>query len=226
MGININPNDKRNYTFSDRTVIDKSYNTKVALWHLPYNANYLKYDTDGSKWFEAINKNYDNEIENAEENLKISLNRYKVHTKTTIYSDNTQDIVSKYPNGNVTTERHGINHVFADIKDKFNRIVAEKIFNYDSNEGRKIIYKHIKQGDNIFTIVRVYLYDTSKNRKTDMVNYGYTNDLSTLTKGCELEKEYYLLNGKEVKAELTNDYNYSVKDMDGNTLIFTSEESP
>ena len=221
MGIKIKPDDKRNYTSSYRAIIDESYNTKIALWQLPSNEKYLKYDTDGSKWFETVNQNYDNEIEEVEKNLKINLNKYKVHTKTTTYYDNTQDIITKYPNGNETIEKHGANHVLVNIRDRFNKLIAEKIFNYDNNKGRKITYQHIKQGDNVLTIVRVFSYDTNKNRKTDIVNFGYTNDFSTLTKGCELEKEYYLLNGKEVKAKLTKNNNYNVKDMNGKTIVFT-----
>jgi hypothetical protein len=190
---------------------------------VPYNPKLSLYDTDNNKWYESTNEYGNNEIEKAEKGLNESYTRYKVHTVTTTYIDSTQDITSKYPNGTKITEHHGENHILVNIKDKNNRTVAEKIFNYDSNEGRKTIYHHIKQGGNIFTIVRIFSYDTNKNRRTDIVNFGYTGLTSTLTNGCELEKEYYLLNGEEVKAKKTEYFEYFVEDKNGNQLKFTEE---
>jgi len=221
MGIEISLDKKSNYKLPERQTAFVSYNTKVAIWHLPYDKRYSSYDRDDSKWFETINEFGKNEVESAEKGLNTSFNKFKVHTRTTTFSDNTQETIIKYPNGTQSKEYQGDNYVFAKVKDKFGRLVAEKIYNYESNEGRKILYEHHKQDDNTFTIVRIFKYDTSKNRKTDIVNFGYTNLPSTLTKGCELVKVYYMLNGEEVKDVKKDDYKYCVKDKNGKKLKFT-----
>ena len=215
---------KFGYTPSYKKTLSELYSTKVAIWQLPiYNASYRKYDTDDSKWFESENKNGQNEIDDIEQNLKINLSKYKIHSKTTTYEDYTYDIESIFPNRTKVYEKHGFNHVFVTIKDKFNRIVAEKIFGKHSNDGRKIIYTNINQGENIFTIAKVYSYDTTKNRATDVVNYAYTSLTSALTKGCKFEKEYYMLNGHQIKAEKIDDNTFRVKDKNGKILTFQVE---
>ncbi len=210
------------YIFSGKRTIGESYNTRVALWQLPYNENYLKYDADGSKWYESINNQGDNEIEQAEHALNMNMDKYKVRTKITDYNDGTYDIESKFPNQNTMLENHGKEHVFVWIKNKFNQLVAEKIFNFSSKDGRKIVYKNIKQGEDTFTVVKVYSYDTTKNRATDVVNYAYTSLLSAFTRGGHLEKEYYMLNGKEVNAVKTDNGGYKLS-KNGKALTFLVE---
>jgi len=223
LGIEKSGIDAINMNFSRKKIKDETYNCRVAMWQLPYDKRYTKYDTDNSYWFETINRNYNNEIETAEKELKMSFSKYKVYTQTLEYYDNSVAETSKYPNGNKVKVIKNNNCVFTKITDKTGRVVAEKIFNFESNDGRKIIYKHLKQGDNVFTIVRVFSFNTIKNRKTDVINYGYTSLDSYLTKGCTLEKEYYLLNDKEVKAEKNNEFEYSVKDENNNKIIFTED---
>ena len=210
-----------NTNFVHKKPDNEMYNCRVALWHIPYDKRYSAYDIDNSKWFEAINKNEINEIELAEKKLNISLTRYKVYSKTLEYDDGSITETSIYPSGNIIKVNKNNNFISTKIIDKNGNIAAEKYYNYDSDDGRKIIYKHIKQDENTFTIVRVFKYDTTTNRSTDIVNYGYTSLESTLTKGCELEKEYYLLNGKEIKAEKTNEFEYSVKGEKDKNLTFT-----
>ncbi len=202
---------------------NETYNCKVALWHIPYDKRLSCFDTDQSSWFEAVNKNNIDEIERVENSLKISLTRYKVYFKTLKYDDCNITETSIYPNGNKVKVIKHDNYVFTKITDKAGNVVAEKYYNYESNDGRKVIYKHIKQDNNTFTIVRVFGYDTTKNRSSDVINYGYTSLESTLTNGCKLEKEYYLLNGKEVKTEKLNDFDFCVKDESGNKIIFTED---
>ena len=132
MGTEINIHDKSNYHFSSG-LSNISYNTKVAIWHLPYSRKYSAYDSDNTKWFESTNKKGFNEIEKFENDFNINLDKYKVHTKTTTYEDFSQNIVTEYPNGTKITECQGIDYVIVNIKDKNNRIVAEKIYNYDGS---------------------------------------------------------------------------------------------
>ena len=223
MGIFVKPYGVRNYKSSYKVVTDESSTTRVALWQIPYDKRYSSYDIDESHWFESVNQYSKNEIEKVEKDLQISLRKFKVQTKTLTYHDSTQEVISKYPNGNEVIERISDDYTTVQIKDNNGRLVAEKMFNYSSNEGRKIIYKHYEQGKNTFTVVRVYTYDTTKNKKSDIVNYGYTSLPSTLTKECTLEKEYYLLNDIEVKAKQTGDFEFVVKDENGNKLTFTVE---
>ena len=223
MGNRISSDGVFHYGSSYRAVKEEKYNTRVALWQLPYDARYRQYDIDQSKWFEAINKNYDNEIEKAEENLHMSFSRYKVYTKSVEYEDGTFEEVSKYPNGNVVKVSKGFHHVFVNIKNKLGQLVAEKVFNNDSKEGCKYIYQNITQGDNTFVITKVYKYDTTKNKASDTVNYGYTSSESTLTKGCDFVKEYYSLNGRQVEAKKISDFEYRVKDANNKILTFKVE---
>ena len=210
------------YILSGKRAIGESYNTRVALWQLPYNENYLKYDADGSKWYESINNNGDDEIERTERALNMNMDKYKVRTKTIAYNDGTYSVESKFSNKNTVLESHGKEHVFVRIKNKFNQLVAEKIFNFSSKDGRKTVYKNIKQGEDTFTIVKVYSYDTTKNKATDVVNYAYTSMLSAFTRGGHLEKEYYMLNGKEVDAVKTGDGGYKIS-KNGKALTFLVE---
>jgi len=211
-----------NFNMNYKQPVSVKYNTKVAMWQLPYDARYKEYDEDGTKWFESDNKNGNDEIENAEQNLHMSFTNYKVRTKTVWYDDNSYDVESRYKN-NTVTENHGENHVFVNIKDNSDRLVAEKIFGFDSTDGRKMIYKYDTNGNNVFTVVRIYSFDTTKNRATDVVNYGYTSDESALIKNCTFEKEYYMLNGKQVDAEKCDGGGYNVKDKDGKILTFQVE---
>lgn len=208
-------------------VTNESYNIKVALWQMPHEQPYSKIckrcDSDNNSWLEYRNKYNKNEIEEAEKSIGSKLNQYKIVTKSTNYDDGSADVVSKYPNGTKITERYGENSVFVNIKDKNNRTVAEKIYGYDSTEGRKVVYQNIEKDNNIFTVAQVYSYDTRYNRKTDVVNFGYTNSTSTLTDGCHLEKEYYLLNGEEVDAKRKKNGKYKVKDKNGKNLKFKAE---
>lgn len=212
-----------NTNFVHKKLDNETYNSRVALWQIPYDKRFSSYDTDKSSWLESVNKNFDNEIERVEKNLNISLTRYKVYSKIQEYDDGQTTETSVYPNGNRVKVIRNNNYVFTKITDKEGNVVAEKYYNYESNDGRKIIHKHIKQDNNTFTIVRVFSYDTTKNRRTDVINYGYTSLESTLTNGCKLEKEYYLLNGKEVKAEKTDESEFCVKDEKGNKIIFTED---
>lgn len=202
---------------------ETEYNIKSALWQLPYNKDYLKYDEDGTRWFEYINKNGNNEIKSVEKGLNIDTSNYRVYFKTTNYDDFTYDVESKYPNRNTIIENHGKNYVYVRIKNKLNQLVADKIFNYANNEGRKNIYKTVKIDGNEFTIVKVYSYDTTKNKAVDVVNYGYTSSESSLTKGCKFENEYYMLNGKEVSNVKIDGNKYIIKTDEGRMLTFTVE---
>ena len=203
---------------------EETSNTRVAMWHLPYDERYSNYDTDGSFWFESNNKYGENEIENAEKNLHISLNKYKVYTKTMEYSDDSVAEISKYPNGNKVKVSYSSDYVFASIRDKTGKIVAEKCYNYSSHEGRKTVYKHYTQGNNTFTVIRVFSYDTSNNLSSDIVNYGYKSNSSDFIRNATLEKEYYMLDGEQVSAELNNKGEYCVKNKQGKMLIFSSAE--
>lgn len=217
------PSGQSSYILSGKQKQSESYNTRVAIWQLPNsNSSYLQYDSDDNRWYESINQWGENELENAERGLNIDMEKYKVRTKTTQYNDSTYDIESRYPNRSTVVEKHGKNHVLVWIKDKFNQIVAEKIFNSDSNDGRKTVYKNIRKGNDIFTVVKVYSYDTTKNKATDVANYAYTSLISTFTKGSKLEKEYYLLNGQEVQATKT-DGGYEVNSKNGKVLTFLVE---
>lgn len=220
MKIVFNDNELKRINTSQKKISEQDYNCRVALWQIPYDSRYIEYDTDESKWFEAINKNNENEIANAEKNLHISLNKYKTYTQTLKYDDSSVSEMSIYPSGNIVKVEKTDDYVFVKIIDNSGKVAAEKCYNYSSNEGRKTIYKHFTQNDNTFTVVRIFSYDTTKNRSSDFVNFGYTSAESDLTKGCTLEKEYYLLNGKEVKAELNDNFEYSVKDEQGNNLTF------
>lgn len=199
-----------------------TYNTKVAMWQLPYDSHYKDYDEDGSKWFETSNKKGNDEITLAEKGLHKRFSEYKVKTKTIWYNDDTYEVKSKYKN-NIIDESHGENHVYVSIRDDSDQLVAEKIFGFDSNDGKKIIYKNCKQGNDIFSVVQVYKFDTTKNKSTDIVNFGYTSDVSKLTNGCTFEKEYYLLNGKEVNVTKNDSGGYIVKNEDGKILTFQVE---
>ena len=212
-----------NTNFLHKKLKSETYNSRVALWQIPYDSRYSSYDTDKSSWFESVNKNFDNEIERVERKLNITLTRYKVHSKFQEYDNGQTTETSVYPNGNTVKVIKNNTYVFTKIIDKAGNVVAEKYYNDESNDGRKTIYKYIKQGDNTFTIVRVFSYDTTKNRSSDVINYGYTSLESTLTNGCKLEKEYYLLNGKDVEAEKINEFEYRVKDEKGKKLTFTED---
>ena len=207
----------------NHTVAAEDFNCKIALWQIPYNEKYLDYDTDGNKWFEAINEYGENEIENAEKELNIDLDEYKAYCKTVEYSDKTKEVTTKYPSGTEVKESYGSGRLFVQIRDKLKQLVAEKLFNKSSNEGRKIIYKNVQNGNDVFTIVQTYSYDTSKNRSSDVVNYGYTSDEKTLSKGCKLDNVYYMLNGKEINAEKITDILYCVTDANGRKLTFKVE---
>jgi len=222
--------DNNFYTFKYKNSKDIAFefeNTQVAIWCIPYNQKHLKdllkYDTDQTKWYEESNQDNINEIENAEKNLNISLSKYKVNTKTTIYEDLTSDITSTYPNGSTVKESQGKNHFFYTIKDKFGRIVAEKIFGTDSDEGRKYVHKYFKNGDNTLKVTYVYSYDINQDRATDVVNYGYYPNPVKFVKGAEFVKEYYTLNGQEVKAKRIDKNTYKVKDKNGKKITFKAE---
>lgn len=212
---------------SHKNIKKETYNIKVALWQIPYEHPFSKickrYDSDNNSWLEYRNNYNENEIEEAEKGVGSKLNHYKVATKNTYYDDGTRDIISKYPNGTIITEHRGDNSVFINIKDKNNRTLAEKVYSYDTNEGRKTVFQNIENDNNIFSIVKVYSYDTRHNRETDVVNFGYTNSTSTLTNGCHLEKEYYMLNGEEVDAECKKGGKYKVKDKNGKKFKFKAE---
>lgn len=215
--------NKTVFNTSPKQIVDRTDNYRVAMWQIPYDSRYSDYDTDNSKWFEATNEVYENEIENVEKELHISLNKYKTYTETIEYDDESVTETSEYPNGNQVKVNKTPDFVMVEIKDKDGNIVAEKFYNYEDNKGRKNIYKHVKQGDNTFTVVRIFSYDTTKNRSTDIINYGYTSEESKLTNGCILEKEYYMLNGKQVKAVNNKNGIYSVKDKQGKILTFRVE---
>jgi len=219
-------NAKPQFT-SQKSVLRENYNIKVALWQVPYEMPFSKilkrYDSDKNSWLEYRNVSNENEIEEAERSVGSYLNQYKVLSKNTYYEDGTKDVISKYPNGTKIIEHHGDNSVFINIMDEKDRIVAEKVYSYDSSAGRKIVYQNIEKDDNIFSVARVYSYDTTNNRNTDVVNFGYTGKSSTLTKGCKLEKEYYLLNGEEVEAKCKNGSEYKVKDKSGKKYKFIAE---
>ena len=216
-------NNKTVFNTSPKQLIDNTSKTRVAMWQIPYDSKYPEYDTDDSKWFESVNENYENEIENVEKELHISLNKYKTYTETLEFDDDSVIETSKYPNGNQVKVNKTPEFVMVEIKDKKGNIVAEKCYNYTDNSGRKTLYKYATEGDNTFTVVRIFSYDTTKNRSTDIINYGYTSEETKLTNGCTLEKEYYMLNGKEVKAEINKNGEYCVTDKHGNKLTFRVE---
>ena len=223
LGIIISNNGVHNLNTSHKKVKDEKYNCRVALWQVPGGGKYLKFDKDENRWLDAINSEYENEIEAAEQELKTNLRKYKVYTHTLEYDNNSFTEISKYPNGNVVKVNQTSEYAMAEIRDKNKNLVAEKCYNFYDNDGRKTIYKNYTQGDNTFTIVRVFSYDTTKNKSTDFINYGYTSQESSLTRGCTLENEYYLLNGKEVKAEFNDKNEYLVKDQQGKKLTFRVE---
>ena len=222
LGYFISPDGYSKYERSNKSVKSVQYNCQVAVSRFP--DDYKIYNADNSDWYETKNKNKIDEIENLEKDLHVSLSRYKVYSVTTKYNDKSSKEELHYPNGNVVTINRKGGFNFVVIKDKSGNVVAEKVFNAASNEGRKTLYKHYKQGDDTFTVVQVFSYDTTqKNTKFDTVDFGYTSQLSSLTNNCNFEKEYYLLNGKEVKAEQTSDSEYKVKNKDGKKLIFKAE---
>ena len=220
MGFNISP-DNELCKSSYKSIKNVQINTKVAMWQIPYNSKYSLFDTDNSHWLEAGNAYAENELEETEKFLNISLTKFKVFTQTAAYEDNSVEEFSTYPNGNQVNVIKSQNAVFVKIKDKSNQIVAEKIYSNNSNEGKKYIYKHLKKGDNTFTIVKIFSYDTTKNKQSDIVNYGYTSDITTLTNGCRLENEYYQLNGKQVEAKKNKDGSYTVNTENGEILKFS-----
>ena len=222
MGIDKTQHGVINNYFTHKNAYE-TYNCRVALWQLPYDKRYSQYDIDKTNWFEAINKNYNNEIENAQKGLKKSFSRFKVYTYTVQYNKESAVEESTYPNGNKVKVIKNKNFVYTKITDKSGDIVAEKCFNIESKDGRKTLYKHLKQDGNTFTIVRVFSYDTSKNKSSDVINYGYTSLDAALTDGCSLEKEYYLLNGEEVKPKKLDYFEYCVKDKNGKKIIFTEK---
>jgi len=210
---------------SRRFVLKEAYNTKVALWQVPYEGQYsniyLRHDSDNNSWLEYRNKYNENEFKDMSKSLNTELNKYKIWEKTTIYSDNSIDIVSKYPNGTNTTEHSKDNYVFVKIKDKDDKIIAEDIFNYDSSKGRKITYQNLEKDNNVFTVAKIYSYDTTQRNPNDIVNFGYTNSVSDYTSDCLLEKEYYLLNGEEVDVKSNKKgTEFKVKDKNGNKFKF------
>lgn len=221
MGNTIPPSS--DYINSYKFKIHEQDNCRVAMWQLPYDSRYRKFDTDNSHWFESKNKYNQNEIDSVEKYLKISLSRYKVCTKTLKYKDHTIEEISKYPNGNQVMVTKTLKAVFVRIKDKFKDLTAEKIYNNESDNGRKIIYQHLKNGDNKLSIIKIYSYNTTKNKASDIVNFAYTSLFPTLTNGCKLEKEYYELNGQKVDAKKLNEYEYEVTDTNGQKLTFTVE---
>ena len=222
MGYFISPDEYSKYESSYKSIKSVKSNCMVAVRHLADECKI--YDEDNSDWYETKNNNKINEIENIEKELKISLSRYKVYTKKTKYDDNSSEEEFLYPNGNNITIRRKGDYRSVVIKNNSGDIVAEKVFNIKSNEGRKILYKHYKQGEDTFTVVQVFSYDiTQRNTKFDIVDFGYTSMPSALTNNATFEKEYYLLNGKEVKAEQTKSFEYKVKSKDGKKLIFKAE---
>lgn len=222
MGYSVSaPCGQFNYNMSHKKGVSFTHNIKVAMWHLPYNSHYKDYDEDDTKWFEANNQQGNNEIKKAEQNLNISLSKYEVRTGTIRYDDGTYEVFSQY-NNHAIRETHGNNYLFVKITDNADDVVAEKVFGFDSNDGRKFLYKHYKNGKDTFTVVKVYSYDTTKNRATDVVNFGYTSDPSKLTNGCTFEKEYYMLNGKQTDVKKGNG-GYIVKNEDGKILTFQVE---
>ena len=223
MGIEKTNHGILNTNFNHKKLKDETYNCRVALWQLPYDKRYTRYDSDKSHWFETINQNYDNEIEKAEKALNVSFSKFKVYTHTLEYDNDSVTEISKYPNGNTVKVIKNDNYVFTKITDKNGNLVAEKFYNYWSDEGRKIIYKNITKDNNTFTIVRAFSYDTTKNKSTDVINYGYTSMESSLTNGCTLEKEFYLLNNKEIKPKKIGNSEYRIKDENGHKITFTED---
>ncbi len=193
--------------------------TRVPLWQLPNDKRYSRFDTDNSKWFESSNKYQTDEILEAETALNMNFSDYKIHTTITVYNDNIEK-QHDYPNGVTVEEAINENLIIQKVKDGHNRLIAEKIFGKDSFDGRKLIYKNGMDSNNQFTVVKVFNYDTGKNKATDVVNYAFKQDDADLTKGCSFEKEFYLLNGKQVEAEKIGINTYKTKDEFGNKLIF------
>ena len=195
---------------------------KVALWQLPYDSRYADFDTDKTSWFESDNRFHTNEIKNAERVLKINLKPYEVHTQKIEYNDKSVTELSKYPNGNTVKVNKTSDYVSVEVRHRKGRVAAQKYYNYSSDEGRKLVYKNIAQGGDIFTVVRVFSYNTKKNKSTDVINYGYTSQMSNFIGESTFETEYYMLNGEEVKAEL-KDNKYVIKNAQGETLTFAAE---
>lgn len=222
MGFEIS--DKKTLSPNTHKTLKKETNvTKVALWQLPYDSRYADYDTDNTSWFESQNKLHNNEIKKAERALKISLKEYEVRTRKLEYDDKSVTEISKYPNGNIVKTSKTNDYVSVEIRDKSGQVTAQKFYNYSSKDGRKIVYKNITKGGDTFTIVRIFSYDRTKNKSTDIINYGYTSQEANFIGGSSFEKEYYTLNGKEVKAELNDKNEYCVKNEQGKTVVFAAE---
>lgn len=208
------------YNVSNNEIRHEMYNTRIALWRLPYDKRFKNYDSDDDKWLESNNHHRENEIEKLEKELNISLTKYKAYTRTVQYEDDSIHEITKYPTGNVVKIYQKGDFTSVTIRDNKDRIVAEKYYNAQSNDGRKVLYKYYEQDGNVFTIVRIFSYDTTKNKPSDVINYGYTSLYSTLENGCELEKEYYLLNGKSVKVKQEDEFTYKMRDSNGKKLVF------
>ena len=81
MGFNITP-DNEPCKSSYKTLKNIKLNTKVAMWHIPYNPKYSLFDTDNSHWFEAENKYSENEITSAEKNYTLVFQDTKFQHKS------------------------------------------------------------------------------------------------------------------------------------------------
>ena len=219
----VKPSEQFKLNLRRRQIESVTYNTKVALWQLPYDARYKQYDDDDSRWVESHNLNGSDEIKEVEEKLNMSLSRYKIAVTTISYDDHTYDVENIFANGSTMTEHYRKNYISIKVKDKSQDVVAEKIIDFKSADGRKTIYKHYHSGDDTFTVVQSYSYDTTKNKATDIVNFGYTSDESKFTEGNKLENEYYLLNGKQVDIQKNDSGGYSVKNEKGVILTFQVE---
>ena len=203
--------------------------TKIPIWHLPKNIDCTNFDTDNTKWLESINKDGENEIdsfEHSSDGRKTDLSKYAMNTKITIYNDNSIEIKNTAKRYTMTENcSEHTSGIFINVN-LGNRLVAEKIYNTEQDDGRKIVHLHGRSGDNKFEVVKIYNFQLSKNKatdgleETDIVNFMYTSEIEKFISDAEFEKEYYMLNGREVKAEKTGDYQYRVTDNDNNTLIF------
>lgn len=197
---------------------------KVPLWLIPDNEKYADYDSDNSMWLEEINKKGEDELENLTLTGKIDkdIEQYAMNSKMTSYTDNTIKVENSYKKY-LTTEKYNLdsNGIFVTVKNNTNNtVVAEKIYNTKLDEGRKIIYNYGEDGNNKFTVVRFYSYNPSKNSASDTVNFMYTSKDKAFLVNTEFEGEFYLLNGKEVKAKKIAENQYKTRDEKGKVLIF------
>ena len=197
---------------------------KVPIWHLPDSIDCIDFDSDGSKWLEEANKNDEDEIslfKNSPKGKNVNLEPYSMEETFTIFNDQSIQIEGKTRKYKILEKHPSDSEMISiTVKDRTNKVVAEKIYNIEQDDGRKLIHLYGENGNDKFEVVRVYPFQPSQNKATDVVNFVYTSEFSKFIRGGIFEHEYYLLNGKEVKAEQISMYEYEVTDENGTKTIY------